>query len=126
MQRQNSYSKHRFPFFYCRCKVIVSTVLFFCQFFVHETWWHEQHSNFSKRHRKTLRYLVFEKNQRLGVVSEMPIRLKQQKKSKAQTPPFRGIFLKQIIEFGVFTMEQKFTNLYDAMCNNNTLMYNQR
>ena len=61
------------------------------------------------------------------VVSEIPIRLKQRKISKAPNPPpFRGIFLKQIIEIGVFTMKQKFTNLYDAMCNSNTLMYNQR
>ena len=39
-----------------------------------------------------------------AVVGEMPIRLKQQKISKAQTPPpFRGIFSKTNQQIGVFT-----------------------
>ena len=38
----------------------------------------------------------------IGVVSELPIRLKQQKISKTPIPPFRGIFPKTNQQIGVF------------------------
>ena len=62
----------------------------------------------SKSCEKCVESFVFARTSKAEVdakVSEMPIRAKQQKISKAQThpPPFRGIFPKTNQQIGVFT-----------------------
>ena len=53
------------------------------------------------------------------IIKIRPILIKQGNFQKPQTPPppFKGIFPKQIIKISVFTMKQKFTDLYGVMNN---------